>query len=83
MQNDADPTNVDQEAVQRRAYELYEKRGREDGHDWDDWLAAERELRGSVVAEATPAPTEVAQKNARRRRAQEPQARDGGELAQV
>lgn len=31
--------------VQRRAYELYEERGRSDGHDWDDWLEAERELR--------------------------------------
>ena len=27
-----------------RAYELYEKRGREHGHDLDDWLQAEREL---------------------------------------
>jgi hypothetical protein len=32
--------------VERRAYELYEQRGREDGHDWDDWLEAEREIRG-------------------------------------
>jgi hypothetical protein len=35
------------ETVQRRAYEIYEQRGREDGHDWDDWLQAERELRGA------------------------------------
>ena len=27
-----------------RAYELYEKRGREHGYDLDDWLQAEREL---------------------------------------
>ena len=33
-----------QDAIERRAYELYEQRGREDGHDWDDWLQAEREL---------------------------------------
>ena len=31
--------------VARRAYELYEQRGRRHGHDWDDWLKAERELR--------------------------------------
>jgi hypothetical protein len=31
-------------AVARLAYELYEKRGRQDGHDVDDWLRAEREL---------------------------------------
>ncbi len=30
--------------VARRAYELYVDRGREDGHDVDDWLQAEREL---------------------------------------
>ena len=29
--------------VARRAYELYEERGRKDGHDWDDWFRAERE----------------------------------------
>jgi hypothetical protein len=35
------------EAVQRRirvrAYQLYERRRREDGHDLDDWLQAETE----------------------------------------
>lgn len=33
-----------QEEVRRRAFELYEQRGREDGHDLDDWLQAESEL---------------------------------------
>ena len=27
-----------------RAYELYEKRGREDGHELEDWLRAEKEI---------------------------------------
>jgi hypothetical protein len=31
--------------VARRAYELYEQRGGAHGHDVDDWLHAERELR--------------------------------------
>lgn len=31
------------EEIQRRAYELYEKRGRVHGHDVDDWLSAEAE----------------------------------------
>ena len=31
--------------VERRAYELYLERGGEHGHDLDDWLQAERELR--------------------------------------
>jgi hypothetical protein len=30
--------------VSRRAYELYLARGRADGRDFDDWLAAEREI---------------------------------------
>jgi DUF2934 family protein len=33
-----------EEAIRRRAYELYEERGREDGHDLDDWLRAEAEI---------------------------------------
>ena len=30
------------EMVQKKAYELYEKRGRKQGHAMDDWLKAER-----------------------------------------
>jgi hypothetical protein len=33
-----------QEQIRRRAYELYEQRGREDGHELDDWLQAESEV---------------------------------------
>jgi hypothetical protein len=32
------------EQIRRRAYELYEQRGREDGGDLDDWLQAESEV---------------------------------------
>jgi Protein of unknown function (DUF2934) len=39
-----DPTYED---IARRAYELYERRGGENGRDWDHWLQAERDLRGS------------------------------------
>jgi HSP20 family protein len=31
-------------AIARRAYELFESRGREHGHDWEDWFRAESEL---------------------------------------
>ena len=34
----------DNDRVARRAYELYLARGGSHGSDWDDWLAAEREL---------------------------------------
>jgi len=30
--------------VRARAYELYDLRGREDGNDLEDWLAAESQL---------------------------------------
>lgn len=32
--------------VAQRAYGFYEARGRVDGHDLEDWLLAEKELRG-------------------------------------
>jgi hypothetical protein len=33
-----------QEQVRLRAYELYELRGKEDGHELEDWLQAESEF---------------------------------------
>jgi hypothetical protein len=33
-----------QDQIRRRAFELYELRGREEGHDLDDWLQAESEF---------------------------------------
>jgi hypothetical protein len=36
--------------IARRAYDLYLARGREDGHDVEDWIQAERELNASTVA---------------------------------
>ena len=35
--------NSEQE-IRRRAYELYEARGRGDGHDLEDWVEAEAEI---------------------------------------
>jgi len=31
-------------AIARRAYELFEKRNREHGHDWEDWFQGESEF---------------------------------------
>jgi len=39
-----EPSQSLEEEIRRRAYELYEERGREDGHDLDDWLRAEAEI---------------------------------------
>ena len=30
--------------IARRAYQLFEERGREPGREWEDWFRAEREL---------------------------------------
>ena len=35
-----------EDQVRRRAYELWEQRGRQHGRDADDWFRAESELRG-------------------------------------
>ena len=41
-----------EERIRVRASELYEKRGKRDGHDLDDWLEAEAELSGRGVLRA-------------------------------
>jgi hypothetical protein len=41
----SDRSRATDEAIARRAYELYQARGGTDGADMDDWLQAERELR--------------------------------------
>jgi hypothetical protein len=35
-------------SIARRAYELYEIGGRQEGHNVQDWLRAEQELSGSL-----------------------------------
>jgi len=37
--------NLDPKVVAERAYELYLARGGEHGHDLEDWVRAEQELR--------------------------------------
>ena len=39
--------------ISLRAYELYEARGREDGHEQEDWLRAEEEITSKKVRTAT------------------------------
>jgi Protein of unknown function (DUF2934) len=38
------PPDQIQERIRQRAHEIYEARGREHGHDMDDWLIAESEV---------------------------------------
>jgi hypothetical protein len=48
----ASASAVTEAAIARRAFELYCDRGREEGHDVDDWLTAERELRDASSSSA-------------------------------
>ncbi|MBI2828452.1 MAG: DUF2934 domain-containing protein [Acidobacteria bacterium] len=41
----ATATQNGHEDIARRAYDLFERRGRQHGRDLEDWLQAERELR--------------------------------------
>jgi Protein of unknown function (DUF2934) len=42
-----EPSQNLEEQIRYRAYELYEARGRENGHDMEDWLRAESEMAGN------------------------------------
>ncbi len=44
------PEPILEHAIRIRAYELYDQRGRVEGHALDDWLQAEAELLRRVVA---------------------------------
>ncbi len=46
------PVTTHEENVRARAYELYEMRGRMDGHAEEDWLQAEGEVAGSSERKA-------------------------------
>ena len=46
------------DSIERRAYELYEARGFEHGHDGEDWLRAESELLLNVPVDITEGKTE-------------------------
>jgi hypothetical protein len=41
----SDPHDLElEDQIRLRAYELYEERGREDGHEQEDWFRAKEEL---------------------------------------
>jgi hypothetical protein len=43
-ENQTEPSPEMLEQIRVRAHELFEQRGREEGHDLDDWLQAEAEV---------------------------------------
>jgi len=42
-------TNITESDIARRAYDLYLARGCKPGHQLEDWLQAERELREGIL----------------------------------
>lgn len=40
-----EPSRIE-EQIRKRAYELFEARGREEGRELEDWLRAEQEITG-------------------------------------
>lgn len=51
----------DHEAVARRAYELFEQRGSEHGHEEEDWRQAEAEIYGDSETRGEDSPPREAQ----------------------
>ncbi len=47
IRTDESASNLRDE-IRLRAYELYEHRGRQDGHDLEDWLQSEAEVRSTL-----------------------------------
>ena len=41
-----------EDTIRKRAFEIYELHGKQDGHELDDWLDAEREVLESVAKAA-------------------------------
>lgn len=55
---DESSQELTEDPIRLRAYQLYEERGCEPGHDLDDWLQAEAEIMGKrPVARADMSPT--------------------------
>jgi len=60
MRNECpDPLHLIEEVIRTRAFQLYEERGSQPGHDLEDWFQAEAEL---LTRKPTPAgqPTQSA-----------------------
>jgi len=50
VQQSASPSSPESrmDRISQRAYEIYQRRGGQGGHEMDDWLQAEREIDGEV-----------------------------------
>jgi len=62
--NGAAAPPISSEEIRRKAYEIYERRGRQDGADLDDWLKAEREVKPDSNPVTGPAPAKPKKRKA-------------------
>lgn len=46
MRKETTPSADVDERIRRRAFQLFELRGCQDGHDFEDWIQAEAEIQG-------------------------------------
>jgi hypothetical protein len=69
MPKSKERATLDDDAIAKRAYELYLQRGSVSGHELDDWLAAEAELSGAAAKESQQAADAPVQPVVRRRAA--------------
>ena len=42
--------NIFADRVEKKAYELFEKRGCQNGHDWEDWFEAQKIVETEMIA---------------------------------
>jgi hypothetical protein len=56
MRKSNETATSNDEAIAKRAYELYLQRGSVSGHELDDWLEAEAELANEAVHQAPVQP---------------------------
>jgi hypothetical protein len=75
MRSEFGGKTMNHDAIKRRAYELYESRGREDGRDLDDWLQAEHEVGSDDSEVRRSAPRNSTSSAADGRHAQERRSR--------
>jgi hypothetical protein len=54
--SDEKSKNPSREEIELRAYQIYVERGCEDGHDLEDWLAAEELLTAAAESEILAPP---------------------------
>ena len=42
--------DIFEQRVEKKAYEIYQNRGCQDGHDYEDWLKAEKIVEAEMIA---------------------------------